>query len=72
MMPFPVDAVPELPLRAQACPRCFGETPDGQEPATVLPTEQARTETMLLAHYRCDVHGIEWGQYYPIERAGEA
>lgn len=63
MMPFPADAVPELPLWTAACPRCLNDAP------AVTPTRQARTDTMLLAQYRCDLHGIEWGHYCPIELA---
>ena len=69
LMAFPPDAVPELPLRASTCPRCHRDTPDDQQPPTLLPTQEARTDTMVLAHYRCEIHDLHWGEYYPIDSA---
>lgn len=65
LMPFPAEAVLELPLRAEMCCGCG----DG-----ILPFAQARTDTMQLCHYKCPVDGMVWGHYFPIraetEKAG--
>lgn len=69
LMPFPTDAVLELPLLAAMCCGC------GED---ILPFEQARcpgtTTTMQLCHYKCPADGMVWGHYFPIrtdtEKAG--